>query len=548
MLQFGEAANSTKSDVDITDITDEVIQNYYKYVLDSTKPAKPGKIDVKASQVQDADNNVYGRYEVTWAEPSDSDKNASPAAYYRVEILPCDAAGKVASDAVPYLKADVYQRSYTFVADKAWAGNFVVRVTPYNTNDDPKQPDNPNTSAVQTFMHALPTPEIEFRLVKRENGGFDWNQCQTPDEKSREFKSEVVSVLKNYAEYPTDEAWTVKLTDGKHAYYFSRQDGKQYIRLTQNLERTLTLTALATPDNSSSTKYLRSAQYKSETYLPSQWRDHNGDNGKDEDGLPLGTLKQDGNTEFVTYTGQTAESFEATVKFCFTPKVKSDSSEHGSPTYRVMLLAKYLGNDEVNGVSLNGQYITLAARESIVTESPVTFNLNSLPSDAMTNYTDFLVVAVPVTSGKGDMKYRWDAKADEVSAAIASHASETNDTSKEIWWQNGYEIVRTGEHSYTYAHLTPLCFSDVSRTDGTDDKKWAIQATVTTPQIIFKQLNLNVLKAPTLAETIEDGVVDNNNQLTYTFNWTQDDMQATDAAPAYKIKLYGRVKLLLPLR
>ena len=534
MLQFGEAANSTKSDVDITDITDEVIQNYYKYVLDSTKPAKPGKIDVKASQVQDADNNVYGRYEVTWAEPSDSDKNASPAAYYRVEILPCDAAGKVASDAVPYLKADVYQRSYTFVADKAWTGNFVVRVTPYNTNDDPTQVDNSRTSAVQTFMHALPTPEIEFRLVKRENGGFDWNQCQTPDEKSREFKYEVVAVLKNYTEYPTDEAWTVKLTDGKHTYYFSRQDGKQYIRLTQNLERTLTLTALATPDNSSSTKYLRSAQYKSETYLPSQWRDHNGGSGKDEDGLPLGTLKQDGNTEFVTYTGQTAESFEATVKFSFTPKVKSDSSEHGSPTYRVMLLAKYLGNDTVNGQSLNGQYITLAARESIVTESPVTFNLNSLPSDAMTNYTDFLVVAVPVTSGKGDMKYRWDATADEVSAAIASHANETNDTGKEIWWKNGYEIVRTGEHSYTYAHLTPLCFSDVNRTD---NEKWAEQATQTTPQIIFKQLNLNVLKAPTLAETTEGTVDKATNELTYTFNWTQEDMGAK--TPTYSIKLYG---------
>ena len=536
MLQFGEAANSTNPDVDITDITDEVIQNYYKYVLDSTKPAQPGEIHVKASQVQDADNNVYGRYEVTWAEPSDSDKNASPAAYYRVEILPCDAAGKVASDAVPYLKADVYQRSYTFVADKAWTGNFVVRVTPYNTNDDPNQDDNFNTSAVQTFMHALPTPEIEFRLVKRNNGGFDWNQCQTPDEKSREFKYEVVAVLKNYTEYPTDEAWTVKLTDGRHTYYFSRQDGKQYIRLTQNLERTLTLTALATPVNSNSTKYLRSAQYKSETYLPSQWRDHNGDNGKDEDGLPLGTLKQDGDTEYVTYTGQTAESFEATVKFSFTPKVKSDSSEHGSPTYRVMLLAKYLGNDEVNGVSLNGQYITLAARESIVTESPVTFNLNSLPSDAMTNYTDFLVVAVPVTSGKGDMKYRWDAKADEVSAAIVSHANETNDTSKEIWWKNGYEIVRTGEHSYTYAHLTPLCFSDVNRTD---DKSWAIQATQTTPQIIFKQLNLNVLKAPTLAEDTDGGKVNpDNNQLTYTFKWTQDGMTGTKA-PDYQIKLYG---------
>ena len=529
MLQFGEAANSTNdSDVDITDITDEVIQNYYKYVLDSTKPAKPEKIDVKASQLQDADNNVYGRYKVTWDEPNDT--TASPAAYYRVEILPCDAIGNITG--VAYLTADVYQRSYTFVADKAWTGNFVVRVTPYNTNDDPKQPDNPNTSGVQTFMHALPTPEIEFRLVKRENGGFDWEQCQTPDEAGSEFNYEVVAVLKNYAEYPTDEAWIVKLTDGRHTYYFSRQNGKQYIRLTQNLERTLTLTALATPDNSSSTKYLRSAQYKSETYLPSQWRDHNGDNGKDEDGLPLGKLNKDGDTEYVTYTGQTAESFEATVKFSFTPKVKSDSSEHGSPTYRVMLLAKYLGNDEVNGVSLNGQYITLAARESIVTESPVTFNLNSLPSDAMTNYTDFLVVAVPVTSGKGDMKYRWDATADEVSAAIASHA---NDTNKEIWWKNGYEIVRTGEHSYTYAHLTPLCFSDVNRTD---DKSWAIQATQTTPQIIFKQLNLNVLKAPTLAEDTDGGKVNpDNNQLTYTFNWTQEDMDAK--TPTYSIKLYG---------
>lgn len=530
MLQFGEAANSTKSDVDITDITDEVIQNYYKYVLDSTKPAKPGEIDVKASQVQDADNNVYGRYEVTWEAPTDAD--ASPASYYRVEILPCDAVGNITG--VAYLTADVYQRSYTFVADKAWTGNFVVRVTPYNTNDDPNQADNFNTSGVQTFMHALPTPEIEFRLVKRTGGGFDWNQCQTPDEKRREFKYEVVAVLKNYAEYPTDEAWTVKLTDGKHTYYFSRQDGKQYIRLANNLERTLTLTALATPDNSSSTKYLRSAQYKSETYLPSQWRDHNNDKGQDEDGLPLGTLKKDGDTDYVTYTGQTAESFEATVKFSFAPKVKSNSSEHGSPTYRVMLLAKYLGNDEVNGVSLNGQYITLAARESIVTESPVTFNLNSLPSDAMTNYTDFLVVAVPVTSGKGDMKYRWDATPDEVSAAIDSHANETNDTDKEIWWKNGYEIVRTGEHSYTYAHLTPLCFSDVNRTD---NPEWAKQATQTTPQIIFKQLNLNVLKAPTLDKNTEGKVDEKTNELTYTFNWTQENIGTE--TPTYSIKLYG---------
>lgn len=525
MLQFGEAANSTNPDVDITDITDEVIQNYYKYVLDSTKPAKPGKIDVKASQVQDADNNVYGRYEVTWKEPTDTD--ASPAAYYRVEILPCDAAGNITGAA--YLTADVYQRSYTFVADKAWTGNFVVRVTPYNTNNDSTQVDNSRTSGVQTFMHALPTPELEVRLVKRSE--FNWNECKKADG-NEEFKYEQILVLKNYEDYPKNEDWTVTVTrnDVKNPYTFSRQEGKKYIRIALNIGVTKTFTALATPA-AGSTSYLRSAEYKVETYVPSQRRDVNYDsNKKNEDGLPAGTLSKAENAkEYVTYSGQSAENFAATVTFGFTPTLADPT--HGNPTYRVMLLAKYLGNDTVNGQSLNGQYITLAARESIVTGSPVTFNLNSLPSDAMTNYTDFLVVAVPVTSGKGDMKYRWDATPDEVSAAIASHA---NDTSKEIWWKNGYEIVRTGEHSYTYAHLTPLCFSDVNRTD---DKEWAIQATQTTPQIIFKQLNLNVLKAPTLAETTEGTVDEATNELTYTFNWTQEDMDAK--TPTYSIKLYG---------
>lgn len=530
MLQFGEAANSkVKKDVDITDITDEVIQNYYKYVLDSTKPAQPGEIQVKASQVQDADNNVYGRYEVTWEAPTDTD--ASPASYYRVEILPCDAVGNITG--VAYLTADVYQRSYTFVADKAWTGNFVVRVTPYNTNDDPAQADNPRTSAAQTFMHALPTPELEVRLVKRSE--FNWNECTKVDG-NEEFKYEQILVLKNYEDYPKDENWTVTVTRNgvTNPYTFSSQNGKKYIRIAWSIGETKTFTALATPA-AGSTSYLRSAEYKVETYVPSQWRDFNTDtNKRNEDGLPVGTLsKAENATEYVTCTGQSAENFTATVTFGFTPTLADPT--HGSPTYRVMLLAKYLGNDTVNGQSLNGQYITLAAREGIVTETPVTFNLNSLPSDAMSNYTDFLVIAVPVTSGKGDMKYRWDATAEEVSAAIDSHANETNDTNKEIWWKNGYEIVRTGEHSYTYAHLTPLCFSDVNRTD---DPEWAIQATQTTPQIIFKQLNLNVLKAPTLAETIKDGVVDNNNQLTYTFKWTQDGMTGAKA-PDYQIKLYG---------
>lgn len=281
MLQFGEAANSDDTnDVDITDITDEVIQNYYKYVLDSTKPAQPGEIHVKASQVQDADNNVYGRYEVTW-EATDTD--ASPASYYRVEILPCDAVGNITG--VAYLTADVYQRSYTFVADKAWTGNFVVRVTPYNTNNDSTQADNFNTSAVQTFMHALPKPELEVRLVKRSE--FNWNECTKVDG-IEEHKYEQILVLKNYKDYPKDEDWTVTVTKSgaNESYTFSRQQGKKYIRIAWSLGVTRTFTALATPA-AGSTSYLRSAEYKVETYVPSQWRDHNSDvNKKNEDGLP----------------------------------------------------------------------------------------------------------------------------------------------------------------------------------------------------------------------------------------------------------------------
>ena len=530
MLQFGEAANSdVTNDVDITDITDEVIQNYYKYVLDSTKPAQPGEIYVKASQTTDADNNVYGRYEVTWDKPAD--EKASPAAYYHVEILPCNAAGDVATGAVPYLKADVYERSYTFVADKAWTGNFVVRVTPYNTNNDSTQADNSRTSAVQTFMHALPKPELEVRLVKRNGGGFDWTACEQADG-GYTFNYEQILVLKNYEDYPKNEDWTVTVTRNgvNNSYTFSSQKGNKYIRIAWDIGVTKTFTALATPA-AGSTSYLRSAEYKVETYVPSQWRDYNSDvNKKNEDGLPAGTLsKAAGTVEYVTCTGQSAENFTATVTFGFTPT--SADPTHGNPTYRVMLLAKYLGDDMVNGQSLYGQYITLAAREGIVTETPVTFNLNSLPSDAMSNYTDFLVIAVPITSGKGDVTTRWDATEKEVSAAIASHANETN---KEIWWKNGYEIVRTGEHSYTYAHLTPLCFSDVKRTD---NEEWATQATVTTPQIIFKQLNLNVLKAPTLDKNTKGTVDEKTNELTYTFNWTQENLDAK--APTYSIKLYG---------
>ena len=264
-------------------------------------------------------------------------------------------------------------------------------------------------------MHALPTPELEVRLVKRSE--FNWDECTKVDGDEK-FKYEQILVLKNYEDYPKNENWTVTVTRNgvTNPYTFSRQNGKKYIRIAWYIGETRTFTALATPA-AGSTSYLRSAEYKVETYVPSQWRDFNTGTKTNEDGLPAGTLSKENAKEYVTYSGQSAENFAATVTFGFTPT--SADPTHGNPTYRVMLLAKYLGDDTVNGQSLYGQYITLAAREGIVTETPVTFNLNSLPSDAMSNYTDFLVIAVPITSGKGDVTTRWGCHA---RGSVRSHS------------------------------------------------------------------------------------------------------------------------------
>ena len=519
MLQFGEAANSTdKSDVDITDITDEVIQNYYKYVLDSTKPAKPGEIDVKASQVQDADNNVYGRYEVTWEAPTDTD--ASPASYYRVEILPCDAAGNITGAA--YLTADVYQRSYTFVADKAWTGNFVVRVTPYNTNDDPNQPDNPNTSGVQTFMHALPTPEIEVRLVRTPGMNRDnWNGP---------FAYEQVLVLTNYDDYKGYNGWKVSVTayrsdEQKDTFTFSASDnGPKYIRKAMDdgglTGVTTRITAYA-ETTSTDSKWMRSAQYEETAFIPATWMGKSSQ-WSDQNGLTTGALT----TKNITFTGNSVDNLTVQATLNFAPKY----TIQGNPIYRVMLRAKYTGNDKVtlNGTeySLNGQYVTLAAQERTVANADTTFTLSDLPKDTLTNYEDWTAIAVPINSGVGDVVTRWKITEQEAAKSLTDYGTDS-------WWKNGLEIVRKADGTgYEYATLTPLCMVDTSNTEY---RKWA---DAVADKVKLVKMTKTILKAPTLAETIADGEVDANNQLTYTFKWTQDGMTGT-TAPNYQIKLYG---------
>ena len=523
MLQFGEAANSdVTNDVDITDITDEVIQNYYKYVLDSTKPAQPGAIQVKASQTTDADNNVYGRYEVTWDEPK-NDTTASPAAYYHVEILPCNAAGIVEANAVPYLKADVYQRSYTFVADKAWTGNFVVRVTPYNTNNDPKQSDNPRTSGVQTFMHALPTPEIEVRLVR--TPGRNGDNWYGP------FAYEQVLVLTNYDDYKGYDGWKVSVTayrsdEQKDTFTFSASDnGPKYIRYAMDgnglTGATTRITAYAETTRTDS-KWMRSAQYEETAFIPATWMGRNSA-WNTEVGLVPGNLT----TSDITFTGNSVDNLTVQATLNFAPKY----TIQGNPIYRVMLRARYTGDDTItlDGTEypLKGQYVTLAAQERTVANADTTFILGGLPKDTLTNYEDWTAIAVPINSGVGDVVTRWKITEQEAAKSLTTYRTDA-------WWKNGLEIVRKADGTgYEYATLTPLCMVD---TNNTEYLGWA---NAVADKVKLVKMTKTILKAPTLAEDTDGGVVDDNNQLTYTFKWTQEDMKATDAAPNYQIKLYG---------
>lgn len=522
MLQFGEAANSdVTKDVDITDITDEVIQNYYKYVLDSTKPAQPGEIRVKASQTTDADNNVYGRYAVTWDEPK-NDTTASPAAYYHVEILPCDASGTVEANAVPYLKADVYQRSYTFVADKKWTGNFVVRVTPYNTNNDPTQSDNPRTSDVQTFMHALPTPEIEVRLVR--TPGRNGDNWYGP------FAYEQVLVLTNYDDYKGYGGWKVSVTAyrsdaQKDTFTFSASDnGPKYIRYAMDgnglTGATTRITAYAETTRTDS-KWMRSAQYEETAFIPATWMGRNSA-WNTEVGLVPGNLT----TSDITFTGNSVDNLTVQATLNFAPKYTAQ----GNPTYRVMLRARYTGDDTITldgkEYSLNGQYVTLAAQERTVANADTTFTLSGLPKDTLTNYEDWTAIAVPINSGVGDVVTRWKITEQEAAKSLTDYGTDS-------WWKNGLEIVRKADGTgYEYATLTPLCMVD---TNNTEYLGWA---NAVADKVKLVKMTKTILKAPTLAETIADGVVDAKNQLTYTFKWTQDGMTGTKA-PDYQIKLYG---------
>lgn len=505
------------------DITDEAIQEYYLNVLDSEKPQTPVNVQVQESRTTTDDNKVYGRYEVTWEEPKN---NAHPASYYTVEVLPSDEKGNIKSE-TPLLTADVFERRYTFENRTNMENQspyFVVRVTPHNGCTTGN--DNPAVSQAKQFLTALPTPEIEVRLVR--TPGVNWS---TGDNNST-FAYEQMLVLTNYEDYKDIAGWKVTVTAVKEGtsesdtFEFSAEEGYQkHIRDAMGgtrPDRTTRITAYAETTNTDS-RWMRSGQYMESAYIPSAWMGKN-NNWSAENGLAPGNLT----TRNITFTGNTVDNLTITATLNFAPTYTTQ----GVPTYRVMLRAKYTGDDKVtlNGTeySLKGQYVTLAAQERTVANTDTTFTLSGLPKDTLTNYEDWTAVAVPINSGVGDVVTRWKITEQEAAKSLTDYGTDS-------WWKNGLEIVRKADGTgYEYATLTPLCMVDTSHTEYLG---WANAAA---DKMKLVKMEKTILKAPTLAKDTDGGKVNpDNNQLTYTFKWTQDDMQATDAAPDYQIKLYG---------
>lgn len=515
-------ASGTDGYPGFADITDEAIQEYYLNVLDSEKPQAPVNVQVQESRTTTDDNKVYGRYEVTWEEPKN---NAHPASYYTVEVLPSDEKGNIKSE-TPLLTADVFERRYTFENRTNMENQspyFVVRVTPHNGCTTGN--DNPAVSQAKQFLTALPTPEIEVRLVR--TPGVNWS---TGDNNST-FAYEQMLVLTNYEDYKDIAGWKVTVTAVKEGtsesdtFEFSAEEGYQkHIRDAMGgtrPDRTTRITAYAETTNTDS-RWMRSGQYMESAYIPSAWMGKN-NTWSAQNGLAPGNLT----TSNITFTGNTVDNLTITATLNFAPTYTTQ----GVPTYRVMLRARYTGDDKVtlNGAeySLKGQYVTLAAQERTVANTDTTFTLSGLPKDTLTNYEDWTAIAVPINSGVGDVVTRWKITEQEAAKSLTAYGTDS-------WWKNGLEIVRKADGTgYEYATLTPLCMVD---TNHTEYRKWA---DAVADKVKLVKMTKTILKAPTLAETIEDGVVDNNNQLTYTFKWTQEDMQATDAAPDYQIKLYG---------
>lgn len=492
------------------DITDDLIQSYYTQVLDKRGPGTVSDLQVAHKKDSSA---VYGRYEVTWsAAAADGifpDNQIQNVSHYLVTLYKVDGDNETPLE--NYQNIKVYGTRYLFDADDALAqaigtGKFRVGVKAVNGTKIGAEVK----SAPQDFVRPLPTPKLEIRLKKQESSGQAYGQYL---------------VLTNASDYQNAGNWQVT------AYLMNQPNTKITLDasnteapIANGLGSATRLRATATPGTGATGAWMESARYDEEIGIPKTYYKDNDQNRNS--GLVHGTAS----ISEPVITGSTADDLSITVTLQFT----ADTIPNTVPNYRVMLLGQYTGNEQISNAAedttaantqpLNGQYVTLAAVEKPVYSSGTEFVLSNLPAEVFDgSYTDLKVISVPVDAGYPQVVTRWEITADEALKAIGSN-------NNPVSWNNGIEIVRGADGKFSYYHLTPLQFF-------ADNDSWYSMAA---KQIRRDDLNLTLLKAPTVSNTAT-GQVDDSNKLNYTFTWTQykADGSADTSKHDYDVTLYG---------
>lgn len=504
LLWYGDKDNSDAPSM--KDITDDLIQNYYTQILDKRGPGTVSELKVKHNNDSSA---VYGRYEVTWSAAATEgifpDNKIQNVSHYLVTLYKVDGDSKTALEGYKDIK--VYGTRYLFDADDALAqaigtGKFRVGVKAVNGTKIGAEVE----SDPQDFVRPLPTPKLEIRLKKQDSNRQAYGQYL---------------VLTNASDYQNAGEWQVT------AYLMNQPNTKITLDasnteapIANGLGSATRLRATATPGAGATGAWMESARYDEEIGIPVAKTNTNSGlvHGKAVISEPV-------------ITGSTADNLSITVTLQFT----ADTIPNTVPNYRVMLLGQYTGNEQISNAAedttaantqpLNGQYVTLAAVEKPVYSSGTEFVLSNLPAEVFDgSYTDLQVVSVPIDAGYPQVVTRWEITADEALEAIEK--SNNNPVS----WNNGIEIVRGADGKFSYYHLTPLQFF-------ADNDSWYNMAK---KQIRRDDLNLTLLKAPTVSNTAT-GQVDDSNKLNYTFTWTQykADGSADTSKHDYDVTLYG---------
>ena len=501
------------------DITDDLIQNYYTQVLDKRGPGTVSDLQVAHKKDSSA---VYGRYEVTWSAATTAgifpDNQIQNVSHYLVTLYKVDESGN-ATALTGYQNIKVYGTRYLFDADDALAkaiGNsqFLVGVKAVNGTT----PGAEVKSDPQYFVRPLPTPKLEIRLKKQASGGQPYGQYL---------------VLTNASDYQNAGNWQVTAYLMNNSTPITLSANTTEALITNGLGSATRLRATATPGTGATGAWMESARYDEEIGIPRTYYKDNDQNRNS--GLVHGTAFSTGTTMGQpVITGSTADDLSITVNLQFT----ANTIPNTVPNYRVMLVGQYNGDETISNAAedtaaktqpLKGQYVTLAAVEKPVYSSGTEFVLSNLPAVVFDgSYTDLKVISVPIDAGYPQVVTRWEITADEALEAIE------NGNNNPVSWNNGIEIVRGADGKFSYYHLTPLQFF-------AENDPWYSISGFVTKQIRTDNLNLTLLKAPTVSNTAT-GVVSTDNKLDYTFTWTQYNADGTTpdtTKHAYDVTLYG---------